>query len=251
MAARNHLPLYALFAFLVVGAALIYWGTFSPGAFMDSLFAPSYTHQLTHQGITFASNEAPIDEITTFLSRKESFVLAPHLILQESGDGGEQNSFMAQALIQQQVVLVSHRKVTLTAAKVFQGKEWVGCQTDYGTARQSVFIPVDECQRLLQPNEGIVFEILSPDPSRATPIVILSPNHIAIQPVHDRDIPGLNFLVLRILYPDAPELIALSNAALDQANNPNPTTPPVSPDTNQTQFPDENALTVPPDTNTA
>ena len=209
--------LYAVFAVFFLAAILGYSLGYTPQSIWSSLFSTHYTYTESQQGIVFASNDAPIGEILLVLRNTDSFILSPTGIQKE----GEWNAWVSQALIQQQIVLTGHQKVTTTLIRVFDQLhgQWVGCQTDYGTGRQSAFISVNECQALLSVAHSVILEIAFPDPQKTAPVVELAPNKITIFPVKASDVPGVNFLLMRALYADAEGLIAVANQIVENSQN--------------------------------
>ncbi|MEK6970080.1 MAG: hypothetical protein AABW68_00095, partial [archaeon] len=156
--------LYVLFVLLFGGAAFLAVTQTSPLELWARFIAPSYAYSLSENGVLFASNDAPIPESLEFIRRQESFVLSP-VGLEANGT---LNGLVGEALIQQQIILGGNQKFTMTVIRVYDapGQTWLGCQTDYGTAKESVFIPVPECQVLLSPSNSFVFFTEFPDASR-------------------------------------------------------------------------------------
>ncbi len=225
--------LYFLFALLLVGAAFAYVNKVTPQRFVEDLFSKPYAYKVSQQGVLFASNEASPPELLTGYASVDSFILSPQMVSQS----GTLNSFVSQALVQQQIVLAGHRKVTTTVIRVYDAPngKWIGCQTDYGTARQNEFVSVDACQSLLTSPRSVTITIAFPDSARSSPLIELSSPAITIFPVNETEIPGVNFLLLRSIYPDASTLIGGANSILNSLQNPK--------DSNQTTKPlDSNIL---------
>lgn len=215
--------LYGIFALLLVMAAFFYVNKVSPVEFVNGLFSKQYAYNESQQGIIFASNVAPPTEIVQGMAQKDSFVLSPSMVVSQSS----LNSFVSQALVQQQIVLGGHQKVTTIVVRVYDqphGK-WLGCQTDYGTAKQNEFIPVADCLPLLEPGNSILVNIEFPNPSLSVPFIELTENSIALFPVDESDIPGVNYLLLRALFSDADALIGQANQTIVDTQTPDANKP--------------------------
>jgi hypothetical protein len=214
----RHAPLYSLFAFLFIVSLYLALNQTSPQDVWNRLFSPaSYPYTETQQGILFASKEALPSQILPVLAQKDSFVLSP-IGLEGSSSF---NSQVAEALIQQQIVLTGHQKVTRTVYRVYDtpGGKWLNCQTDYGTAKENAVISVGECMTLLDSPNSITLRIEFPDASRAQPLVEVSTQGVILYPVNENDVPGVNFLLMRALYADAPQLIGLTNKVIADSGN--------------------------------
>jgi hypothetical protein len=204
--------LYGLFGVLFVAALLVYIGFVSPQNVLDGLFNKGYAYSESQQGIKFVSNEAVPSVILEQISGKPSFILSPYMF-----DSGELNTFMSQALVQQQIVFTGHQKLTTALIFVHNSSgDWVGCQTDFGTADQSTFITKEECREFLDSSSAVLIEILLPDETLSQPIVEISSKKITIAPKLASDVPGVNFLLMRSLYSDAEDLIGVANSLVDQ-----------------------------------
>ncbi len=210
--------LYGVFLLFLGVAAFAYVNHITPTTLWEDLFSKKYAYNQTQSGIRLVSDVALPSEILAFYRIKGSFILSPHMIL---GEPGELNSYMSQALIQQQIVLVGYNKVTTTLVRVYDAPngKWVGCQTDYGTGKQNEFISVEECGPLLNSPDSLLFSIEFPDEKKQTPLIALSESEIRIMPVKPSDIPGLTFLVLRSAFPDAEELIKAANKVVENTQN--------------------------------
>ncbi|MFH0970058.1 MAG: hypothetical protein V1776_01205 [Candidatus Diapherotrites archaeon] len=202
-------PLYFLFVLLFALAFYFSVTQTSPSDLWDSFFENSYSHTESQQGIIFASNDAIPSVILATIAQKNSFVLSP-VGLKGSAS---LNKEVADALIQQQIVLGGHQKLTQTILRVYDTVDgnWIGCQTDFGTGKESEFISLEECNALLHTTNAITIRIAFPDAERKQPLVEVTPTTITIFPVLESDIPGVNFLLMRSLYADAPDLIGLVN----------------------------------------
>ncbi len=210
--------LYALFALLFLAAVWFTFSNQSPQAFLDGLFVKSYKYSLTDSGITFASDVAPPGEVLLALSKKDSFVL---VLRGESGQTAL-NSAMANALIEQQIVLAGHKKATTTVVMAFDkmNGSWINCQTDYGTAKQNVTITKEECGVLLAPSNSVVWEIQFPNPHITLPLFELSADRIVFFPKNIEDIVPATFLTLKTMYPDAEAIIGVANNTIGEQQTP-------------------------------
>ncbi len=210
-------PLYGLFALLFGFALVLSVTQTSPSELWGSLFSKTYAHTESQQGILFVSDAGTPSEVLSALALKETFILSP------IGVSGNLplNSWVAEALIQQQIVFGGHQKLTQTIVRVYDSPTgtWLGCQTDFGTATQSTFIKVPECSSLLSTTNAVTLSIAFPDASRAQPLVEVTPSSITIYPVVENDIPGVNFLLMRALYSDAETLIGLANETVEDSQN--------------------------------
>lgn len=213
----RNVHLYALFALLFAGALFLAVTQTSPQELWEKIFATKYEYSLQESGILFASNEAPIEESLTFIGQQDSFVLSP-VGLQTNGS---LNGFIGDALVQQQIVLGGNQKLTMTVIRVYDvpNGKWVGCQTDYGTAKDSQFISIGECQSLLSPSSAFVIRTEFPDSSRSQPLVLLSSTTATIYVPKEEDIPGVNYLFLRGVFKNAEQLIGVANQIVDTVNN--------------------------------
>lgn len=209
--------LYAVFALLFVAAVWFTVTNTSPQAFLDGIFAKSYTYKVTEFGVTFASNEAPPATMLSVLSERDSFVLVLR------GEPGQTflNSAMGNALIQEQIILGGHAKATTTVIMAFDkiNGNWINCQTDYGTAQQNVTISIEECGTLLNPTNSVIWDIQFPNPSKPTPFVELTPNRITVFPKNATDIVPVNFLILKSMYADAEQIIGAANTTIGDQQN--------------------------------
>lgn len=211
--------LYALFV-LLFGAALYLAVTqTTPQEVWTKLFSPSYKYTESENGIIFASNDAPIAEVLTYVSQQNSFILSPVGL----STPGSLNGVMGQSIVQQQIVFGGHSKLVRTVIRVYDkpNGKWVGCQTDYGTSQNSEFISVEECEPLLTSPNSITIYVPFPDASLAQPLVLFTPSSVTINTVKEEDIPGVTFLFLRGLYSDAEQLIGIANEIVVKANEQN------------------------------
>jgi hypothetical protein len=211
----KHSFLYGLFALLFILATLTYIGYISPSQFVQDVFGTHYKYEESQQGIRFVSNEGKPTALLQQLAQANSFVLVPHASA-SIADG--YNAYWTQALVQQEIVLGGHQKNALIATKVFdeQNGTWKGCQTDYATAKQNQFISVSECQGLLDTPHSAVIEIEFPDAHLRAPIVEITSQKITIRPVLGKDIPGVNFLLMRAMFSDSEQLIGAANEVVKQ-----------------------------------
>jgi hypothetical protein len=210
--------LYALFALLFAGAAFLAVTQTTPQELWESVFATKYAYSLSESGIIFASNDAPIDESLSFISQQESFVLS---LVGVQGNN-PLNGSVGDALVQQQIVLGGNQKLTMTVIRVYDvpNGKWLGCQTDYGTAKDSQFISIEECQSLLSPVNAFLIVVGFPEPSRSQPLVLLSPKSATLLVPKEEDIPGVNYLFLRTVFPNAEQLIGVANSIVDAVQQP-------------------------------
>ncbi len=217
----KHQFLYGLFALLFIVASLTYVGYISPQAFVNQWWGQRFSFEETQQGIRFVSNEAKPSTLVAGLAEAPSFVLVMHA--SETLED-QYNAYWTQALVQQQIVLVGHDRLTLIAIKVFDkvNGTWKGCQTDFATAKQNEFISIAACQQLMDTQNSAVIEVLFPDASLSAPIVEVTSRKISIRPVKGTDIPGVNFLLMRSMFSDAEELIGLANAFVEDNNSLSP-----------------------------
>ncbi len=203
--------LYLVFVLLFGVAVVAYVGGVTPQSAWNALFSQGYKYAEAQEGVLFASNEAKPSELLPLLAQGQSFILSPMMTVGNSA----LNGYASQGLIQQQIVLAGHRKITTTVIQTYDASHpsstWQGCQTDFGTAKDNEFVSVEECTTLLRAQNSIVIETLFPNPSLFRPTVEISSNKIVIKPVSAGDIPGVNFLVMRALFSDAEELIQLTN----------------------------------------
>lgn len=215
---KNHF-LYGLFALLFVVATLTYIGFISPSAFLQDIFGKRYAFEESQQGIRFVTDlDKKPSELLAEAATHKSFILSP--AASESVEEGY-NVYWTQALVQQQIVLGGNGKVTLVLVRVFDkvNGEWTSCQTDYATSEQSQTIGLEECRQLLNSPDSILIEVHFPDEELRAPIVEVSPNKITLNPVLARDIPGVNFLLMRSMFLNAERLIGASNQIVGQTQN--------------------------------
>ncbi len=213
----KHQFLYGAFAILFILASLTYVGYISPQAFVNQWWGQRYSYEEVQQGIRFVSNEAKPSVLLNELAKAPSFVLVAHAsALTED----QYNAYWTQALVQQQIVLVGHDRLTLIIVKVFDkvNGAWKGCQTDFATAQQNEFISIAACQQLIDTQNSAVIETVFPDASLSAPIVEVTSQKITLRPVKGIDIPGVNFLLLRAMYSDAGQLIDLANGFVEDNN---------------------------------
>lgn len=213
----KHQFLYGVFAVLFILASLTYVGYISPQAFVNQWWGQHYEFEESQQGIRFVSNEAKASTLLQDLSKAPSFVLVAHA----SNEINDQyNAYWTQALVQQQIVLAGYERLTLVIVKVFDkvNGTWKGCQTDFATAQQNEFISIAACQQLIDTQNSAVIEVVFPDASLSAPIVEVTSQKITLRPVKGTDIPGVNFLVLRAMFPDAQALIDLANGFVEDNN---------------------------------
>ncbi len=211
----RNLKLYAVFVVLFGLAAFVFFSGVTPSGVWNSLFSQGYAYSESQQGILFASNEAAPTTILVALASAQSFILSPRMVLGNS----PLNTAAANMLVQDQIVLGGHQKSTLTVIRVFENStpnaKLVSCQTDFGSAKDNEAISVEECAVLLDTQNSVVLELDFPNAQQARPIVELSSNRVAIKPVKDTDVSGVNFLFLRAMYPDAEKLIDAANSTVN------------------------------------
>ncbi len=218
----RNVHLYALFALLFAGALFLAVTQTTPQELWGKIFATKYEYSLTESGILFASNDASIEESLAFIGQQKSFVLSP-VGLQTNGS---LNGLIGDALVQQQIVLGGNQKLTMTVVRVYDvpNGKWLGCQTDYGTAKDSQFIGLEECQSLLSPSNSYVILTAFPDDSLSQPLVLISPTSTVIYTPKEEDIPGVNYLFLRGVFKNAEQLIGVANQVVDAVQNPDTNT---------------------------
>ena len=200
---------------LFVLATLTYIGFISPGKFVQDIFSKRYAFEENQQGIRFVSDLGKPSELLTELSNQKSFILSPAASATAS-EG--YNGFWTQALVQQQITFSGNGKVTLVVVRIFDqvNGAWKSCQTDYATGEQSQNIGLAECQQLLASPNSILVEVNFPDSGLRAPVVEISPQKVSLTPVLARDIPGVNFLLMRAMFPNAGDLIGAANQIVEQ-----------------------------------
>lgn len=211
--------LYSIFVALFGVAVIAFLFGVTPQGIINGLFSQGYTHTDSQEGIHFASNEAPPSELLTVLAAKQSFILSPRMV---SGNS-PLNTAAANMLIQDQIVLGGHQKATFTVIRIYENgspsAKLLSCQTDYGTAEDNETISVEECNSILSTQNSVILELEFPNSSLSRPVVEMSSSRVIIKPVKDSDVSAVNFLFLRGMFSDAPELIKSANSTVLQVNN--------------------------------
>ncbi|MCX6804061.1 MAG: hypothetical protein NTY48_05860 [Candidatus Diapherotrites archaeon] len=172
-------------------------------------FMPKYKYSFNNGGVEFVSNEFTPSEFFPKFRSNDSFVVSIDLKF------GESNSWTVNAMNLWVVALNADKKNVHFLVRSFdaQGKI-VSCMTNDANILSSRELSTSECGALLNDsNKGLVIIRLASEDS-----AVLSKNKLEIFASGTKTISMVNYIVIKEIYPDFDQLLAIINERINSVN---------------------------------
>ena len=169
---------------------------------------PSDSFSIKSEGVTFIAQKiSPLDAIP-LLAEEEDFIVSPTIY----ASGNNANPFMLNGSNLFVVVLVGNQKNVTQVFRVvdsYQNLQY--CLTNLGDVKTEVQLTVEECNKMLQKGEKVVFLLELPNSALQNPIVRISEKTVAIESNSIDAINNTSFTTLKAMFANAQEVLDKSN----------------------------------------
>ncbi|MBN1941083.1 MAG: hypothetical protein JW772_02785, partial [Candidatus Diapherotrites archaeon] len=190
-----------------IALTAVSWG--SAYAFSQGQFKYEYNVN----GLLVQSNYS--DPVTYFaeLGNQENFIVSPQM--HESVPAAESHVFDASNTFS--VVLNGNDKnVTLLIRVLDSSNNRIYCLTNYGNVQVSEQISNETCTEMLESQDTVKILIELPNEFLSMPTAMLEENRITVQTQNYGQLDNVSFIVARIMYANAQEIIDKSNSFIQR-----------------------------------